>query len=154
MWIPNLWWYWKHFSWLLIALAYPWWVTPRQRWIIQSFVNTNPGLVFTKLITIIYRIGISIVSYANAQNNHKKFREYHTCHGIDNTSQDYSLHWHMHGGLCQRNLKGIVSLYLRPPVCLVRNQQYDNRQFLFSFVKQTNPNQSNRRSTVQWYFPL
>jgi len=22
------------------------------------------------------------------------------------------------------------------------------------FAKQTNPNQSNRRSTVQWYFPL
>ncbi len=27
-------------------------------------------------------------------------------------------------------------------------------QILFLFAKQTNPNQSNRRSTVQWYFPL
>jgi len=26
--------------------------------------------------------------------------------------------------------------------------------FLFLFAKQTNPNQSNRRSMVQWYFPL
>jgi hypothetical protein len=30
----------------------------------------------------------------------------------------------------------------------------DNWQFLFLFAKQTNPNQSNRRSMVQWYFPL
>ncbi len=29
-----------------------------------------------------------------------------------------------------------------------------NDNFLFLFAKQTNPNQSNRRSTVQWYFPL
>ncbi len=29
-----------------------------------------------------------------------------------------------------------------------------DQQFLFLFAKQTNPNQSNRRSTVQWYFPL
>jgi len=27
-------------------------------------------------------------------------------------------------------------------------------KFLFLFVKQANPNQSNRRSMVQWYFPL
>ncbi len=27
-------------------------------------------------------------------------------------------------------------------------------QFLFLFAKQTNPNQSNRRPRVQWYFPL
>ncbi len=46
-----------------------------------------------------------------------------------------------------------VSLYHWPPVWLVRNQLYDNRQFLFLFAKQTNPNQSNRRSRVQWYFP-
>ncbi len=31
---------------------------------------------------------------------------------------------------------------------------YDNWQFLFSFAKQTNQNQSNRRLMVQWYFPL
>ncbi len=42
-----------------------------------------------------------------------------------------------------------------PPDWLVWNQLYDNRQFLFLFAKQTNnPNQSNRRSMAQWYFPL
>ncbi len=50
-------------------------------------------------------------------------------------------------------LKREVSLYHWPPVWLVWNQLYDNWQFLFLFAKQTNPNQSNRRSVVQWYFP-
>ncbi len=51
-------------------------------------------------------------------------------------------------------LKGEVSLYWWPPVRLICNQLYDYWQFLFLFAKQTNPNQSNRRSIVQWYFPL
>ncbi len=51
-------------------------------------------------------------------------------------------------------LKGEVSLYRWPPVWLVWNQLYDNWQFLFLFATQTNQNQSNRGSTVQWYFPL
>jgi hypothetical protein len=51
-------------------------------------------------------------------------------------------------------LKGEVSLYRWPPVWLVWNQLYDNWQLLFLFAKQTNPNQSNRRSMVQWYSPL
>ncbi len=51
-------------------------------------------------------------------------------------------------------LKGEVSLYHWPPVWLVWNQLYGCWQFLFLFAKQTNPNQSNMRSTVQWYFPL
>jgi hypothetical protein len=55
--------------------------------------------------------------------------------------------------LAQRILKGEVSLYHLPPVWLVWNQMYENCQFLFLFEKQTSPNQSNRRSTVQWYFP-
>ncbi len=46
-------------------------------------------------------------------------------------------------------LKGEVSLYHLPPVCLVWNQLYDNCQFLFLFAKQTNTNQLNRRSMVQ-----
>jgi hypothetical protein len=50
-------------------------------------------------------------------------------------------------------LKGEVSLYHWPPVWLVRNQLYDYWQFLFLLAKQSNPNQSNRRSMVQWYFP-
>jgi hypothetical protein len=50
-------------------------------------------------------------------------------------------------------LKGEVSLYHWPPVWLVWSQLYDTWQFLFLFAKQTNPNQSNRRSMVQWYFP-
>ncbi len=55
---------------------------------------------------------------------------------------------------CEGILKGEVSLYRWPPIWLVWNQLYENWQFLFSPVKQTNPNQSNRRSMVQWYFPL
>jgi hypothetical protein len=51
-------------------------------------------------------------------------------------------------------LKGEVTLYCWPPVWLVWNQLYDYWQFLFLFAKQTNPNQSNRRSMGQWYFPL
>ncbi len=54
----------------------------------------------------------------------------------------------------QGTLKGEVSLYRWPPVWLVGNQLYENWQFLFLFAKQTNPNRSNRRSTVQWYFPF
>ncbi len=51
-------------------------------------------------------------------------------------------------------LKGEVSLYHWPPVWLFWNQLYDYWQFLFLFCKQTDPNQSNRRSMVQWFFPL
>jgi len=47
-----------------------------------------------------------------------------------------------------------VLLYWWPPVWLVWNQPYDYWQFLFLFAKQISPNQSNRRSMVQWYFPL
>jgi hypothetical protein len=46
--------------------------------------------------------------------------------------------------------KGKVSLYGWTPVWLVWNQLYDYLQFLFLFAKQTNPNQLNRRSMVQW----
>jgi hypothetical protein len=56
--------------------------------------------------------------------------------------------------LTQRILKGEVSLYHWPPAWLVWNQLYAKWQFLFLFAKQTNPNQSNRSSMVQWYFPL
>jgi hypothetical protein len=56
--------------------------------------------------------------------------------------------------LDQGLLKEEVSLYCWPPVWLVWNQLHDNWQFSFLFAKQTNPNQSNRRSMVQWYFPL
>jgi len=48
------------------------------------------------------------------------------------------------------NTKGEVSLYHWPPVRLVWNQLYANWQFMFLFAKETNPNQSNRRSTVHW----
>jgi hypothetical protein len=51
-------------------------------------------------------------------------------------------------------LKGEVSLFHWPPVWLVWNQLYDNWNFLILFAKQTTPNQWNRRSMVQWYFPL
>ncbi len=58
------------------------------------------------------------------------------------------------GKLRQGILKGEVSLYHWPPAWLVWNQLHDYWQYLFLFVKQTNPNQSNRRSMVHWYFPL
>ncbi len=51
-------------------------------------------------------------------------------------------------------LKGERSLYCWPPVWLVWNQLYDYWWFLFLFAKQTNPNQSNRRSMAQWYTPF
>jgi hypothetical protein len=56
--------------------------------------------------------------------------------------------------VCQGILKGDVSLNHWPPVWLVWNQLYDNWQLLFLFAKQTNPNESNRRSMGQWYFPF
>jgi len=40
------------------------------------------------------------------------------------------------------------------PVWLVWNQLYYRHFFLFLFAKQTDPNQLNRRSTVQYYFSL
>ncbi len=57
-------------------------------------------------------------------------------------------------GLEHGILKREVSLYHWPPVWLDWNQVYDNWQFLYLFAKQMNPNQSNRRSMVQWYLPL
>ncbi len=54
--------------------------------------------------------------------------------------------------LYQEIHKGEVSLYHWPPVWLVWNWLYDYWQFLYLFAKQANPNQSNRRSSVQWYF--
>ena len=38
--------------------------------------------------------------------------------------------------------------------CLTSLESYENWNFLFLFAKQTNSNQSNRRSMVQWYFLL
>jgi hypothetical protein len=55
--------------------------------------------------------------------------------------------------LNQGILKGKVSLYCWPPIWQVWNQLYDNWQILFLFAKLTNPKRSNRRLTVQWYFP-
>ncbi len=75
-------------------------------------------------------------------------------------SQPHSWYsWHLSGLILstwkyQGILKGEVSLYCWPPVWLVWNQLYENWQFLLLFAKQTNPNLSNRRSTVQWYLPL
>jgi hypothetical protein len=66
-----------------------------------------------------------------------------------NQAWDNHLNWSDQG-----ILKGEVSLYHRPPVWLIWNQLYDNWQFLFLFAKQSNLTRSNRRSMVQWYFPL
>ncbi len=59
------------------------------------------------------------------------------------------------GSVCmsvQGILKGEVSLYHWPPVWLVWNQLYDNGQFLFLFVKQTNPNQSNSGQCYKTFY--
>ncbi len=64
-------------------------------------------------------------------------------HICPNTCSNHSCY------IYQGILKGEVSLYVWPPVWLVWNQLCDNWQFLFLFAKQTNPNQSNRRSMVQ-----
>jgi hypothetical protein len=61
---------------------------PTQGWNIQIFVTTYAGMVFTKIITIILGIGISMVGCANAQKNHKTFCKYQTCNGIESTSHD------------------------------------------------------------------
>jgi hypothetical protein len=68
--------------------------------------------------------------------------------------QTFVLHLFIYSTLDPGNTKGEVSLYCWPPVWLVWNWLYDYWQFLFLFAKQTNPNQSNRRSMVQWYFPF
>ncbi len=59
-----------------------------------------------------------------------------------------------HTYIYQGKLKREVSLNCWPRVWWVWKQLYDNWQFLFLFTKQTNTNQSNRGSMVQWYFPL
>ncbi len=81
--------------------------------------------------------------------NHK--HKAHPGKFLSKCSQSYETEtlWPRNQGI----LKGEVSLYSWPPVWLVWNQPYDNWQFLFLFAKQTNPNQSNRRSMVQWYSP-
>ncbi len=74
-------------------------------------------------------------------------------YGPRDTTTRWSLYqswWIFNQGI----LKGEVSLYHWPPVWLVWNQLYDKWQILFLFAKHTNPNQSNRRSMVLWYFPL
>ncbi len=60
------------------------------------------------------------------------------------------LYWQPSQGILKRE----ASLYHWPPVWLVWNQLYGNWHFLFLFSKPTYPNQSNRRFTVQWCFPL
>ncbi len=62
--------------------------------------------------------------------------------------------WVFPNWLGQGTLEGEVSLYCWPPVWLVWNQLYDCWHFSFLFAKQANPNRSNRRSTIQWYFPF
>jgi hypothetical protein len=68
----------------------------------------------------------------------------------------YNRDWNKNPPYPKKFVSGIREwiLYHWPPVWLVWNQLFDYWQFLFLFAKQTNPNQSNRRSTAQWYFPL
>jgi hypothetical protein len=90
---------------------------------------------------------IDVLSHCDAKRFHFQTNENETVlSGID-------LLWWGDGSK-QGILKGEISLYHWPPVWLVWYQLYDNWQFLFLFAKQTSPNQSNRRSMVQWYFHL
>ncbi len=57
-------------------------------------------------------------------------------------------------GLYQGILKGEVSLYCWPPFLLFYIFIFSKKKKKLSVVVQQIPNQSNRRSTVQWYFPL
>ena len=54
----------------------------------------------------------------------------------------------------QEILKGEVSLYCWPPVWLVWISLFCKLKQKLSVVLQLIPNQSNRRSTVEWYFLL
>ncbi len=83
------------------------------------------------------------------QEKQKKFTSYTLKLFFGRNRALSSTRWHNQG-----ILKGEVSLYHWPPVWLVWNQLCDNSQFLFLFAKQTNPKQSNRRSTVRWYIPV
>ncbi len=56
--------------------------------------------------------------------------------------------------LLQGMLKWEVSLYHWPPVWLVWINLFCKQKQKMSVVIQLIPNQSNRRSTIQWYFPL
>ncbi len=56
--------------------------------------------------------------------------------------------------LNQGILKGDVSLYCWPPVWLVWMSLFCKWKQKLSVVIQLIPNQSNRRSMVQWYFPF
>jgi len=56
------------------------------------------------------------------------------------------------GPFDQGILKGEVSLFSRPPVWLVWNQLYDNWQFLFLFLKQTNPQSNRGKGKLTWPF--
>jgi len=53
----------------------------------------------------------------------------------------------------QGTLKGEVSLYSWPPVWPVRISWFYKWKQNLSVVIQLIPNQPNRRSTEQWYFP-
>jgi hypothetical protein len=57
-------------------------------------------------------------------------------------------------GKCREYLRGKYHCTVALLFWLVWNQLYDKWQFLFLFLKHTNPNQSNRWSNVQWYPPL
>ncbi len=61
---------------------------------------------------------------------------------------------HQLRNLLQGILKGEVSLYLWPPVWLVWISLFCKLKQKLSVVVWLIPNQSKRRSTVQWYFPF
>ncbi len=98
--------------------------------------------VFTKPLTVIFKVGFTLWLKLLKAGDFLKAQNICFC-SLKCTSLEQGI------------LQGEeVSLYHWPPVWLVWKQLYDNWQFLFLLAKQTNQNQSNRRSMVQWYFPL
>jgi hypothetical protein len=109
---------------------------------LERFLGTN-NLAYFGSLTVTKKM------FCDNQSTNQCFRNFilrHWCQRSINQSVCPRLN--------QGILKGVVLLYQWPPVWQVWNLLYDNWQLLFLFAKLTNPNQSNRRSMVQYYFPL
>ncbi len=104
----------------------------------------------------VHPVSLSVSMIACTRSFNNSWRKKAWVFYINTKKYFYQYNEDLDNPLCSKagNTKGGSTLYHWPPVWLVWDQLYDNWQFLFLFAKQTNPNQSNRRSTVQWYFPL
>jgi len=113
----------------------------------KKFVGESPGNSPPHLVSV-SPFPVTSISGKVLQTLAGPIRKFWWKWSVANTALSYNQ------SLNQGILKGEVSLYRWPPVCLVWNQLHYNRPFLFLFAKQANLNRSNRRSMLQWYFPL